>query len=85
MQMPCLVSCFVLGGCMERNVMAWLAFALVKAELKKQRSPETLQQTGFPDFVEGAKLLFCQTSNILADAVHLTVQQLRVFCGFQVR
>mgnify|MGYP007033969692 FL=1 len=44
-----------------------------------------LQQTGFPDFVEGAKLLFCQTSNILADAVHLTVQQLRVFCGFQVR
>ena len=23
--------------------------------------------------------------NILADAVHLTVQQLRVFCGFQVR
>jgi len=44
---------------MERNVMAWLAFALVKAGLKKQRSPETLQQTGFPDFVEGAKLLFC--------------------------
>ena len=41
--------------------------------------------TGFPDFVEGAELLFCQTSNILADAVHLTVQQLRVFCGFQVR
>ena len=52
--------------------MAWLAFALVKAGLKKQRSPETLQQTGFPDFVEGAELLFCQTSNILADAVHLT-------------
>ena len=69
---------------MERNVMAWLAFALVKVGLKKQRSPETLQQTGFPDFVEGAEL-FCQTSNILADAVHLTVQQLRVFCGFQVR
>ena len=68
-----------------RNVMAWLAFALVKVGLKKQRSPETLQQTGFPDFVEGAELLFCQTSNILADAVHLTVQQLRVFCGFQVR
>ena len=37
------------------------------------------------DFVEGAELLFCQTLNILADAVHLTVQQLRVFCGFQVR
>ena len=53
---------------MERNVMAWLAFALVKAGLKKQRSPETLQQTGFPDFVEGAELLFCQTLNILADA-----------------
>ena len=56
-----------------------------KSRIKKQRSPETLQQTGFPDFVEGAELLFCQTSNILADAVHLTVQQLRVFCGFQVR
>ncbi len=70
---------------MERNVMAWLAFALVKAGLKKKKPGNAAKQTGFPDFVEGAELLFCQTSNILADAVHLTVQQLRVFCGFQVR
>jgi len=38
---------------MERNVMAWLAFALVKAGLKKQRSPETLQQTGISGLCRG--------------------------------
>jgi hypothetical protein len=70
---------------MERNVMAWLTFALVKAGLKNKEARKRCGKQAFPGFVEGAELLFCQTSNVLADAVHLTVQQLRVFCGFQVR
>lgn len=70
---------------MERNVMAWLAFALVKAGLKNKEARKRCGKQAFPGFVEGAKLLFFQTSNVLADAVHLTVQQLRVSCGFQVQ
>ena len=85
--MPCLVSCFVLWGCMERKCYGMSYVCSGKSRIFNMENKEARKRCdkqAFPGFVEGW-IIILPDFKYSGRRVHLTVQQLQVSCGFQVR